>query len=211
MLFATVSLFHIDPPSNTTYIIGGISVYSVDENGGKFYMSEHGVTVTIPEMAVPSGMRAKIKFAATLIAPVRFTNNAKPVSALIWLCMNVALQKPIKLQVPHYVNVKNESQSKTLQFAKSFIHSCDSTKMETMNVIEGGIFPVGESYGTIEINHFCFYCIQSIEAVDIPNNHYQIVTMKEIQPNIAENLWIIHICIIPSLPTCFKVLCYVYM
>ena len=168
-------------------------------------MSEHGVTIIVPKMAVPSGIIAEMRFAATLIAPVEFSDNAIPVSAVIWLCMNVTLQKPIQLQIPHYVNVKTENHSKTLQFAKGNIHSWDDKKVGMMKAIDGGNFPVGESFGKIEIDHFCYYCIQMKEADEIPENLYRIITMKEIQPNMANNLWNIHVCVIPSLETCFKV------
>ena len=206
MLFSLVSQFYKNPLPNIDCTVGDINVHSVDESGGRFLMSKHGIVITVPKMAISSGMVAEMQTGVTLIAPVMFSNNAIPVSAIIWLCINATLQKPIKLQVPHYVNVKTESQSKQLQFAKSFVHSWDNTQMGTMEGIEGGIFPVGESYGTIEVDHFCFYCIQrNVQVDDIPDNLYRIVTMKEKQPNLAENLWKIHICITPQLATCLEV------
>ena len=209
--FIHSSSFHTDPQFNIDYIIGDIKVESFDENGKSFYMSEHGVTIIVPKMAIPSGIIAEMKFAATLIAPVNFSRNTIPVSALVWLCMNVTLQKPIQLQIPHYVNIKTENQSKSLQFAKGNIHSLDSMEVGMMQAIDGGIFPVGESYGKIEIDHFCYYCIQQIEVDDIPENLYRVVTMKEIQPNMAINLWNIHVCVIPSLDTCFQVQFTIYL
>ena len=201
----TVPSYHISPCIND-YIIGDIKSALFDENGGNFHISEHGVIITVPKMAIPCGQEAEIQFAATLIAPVKFSSNAKPVSAIIWLCMNVQLVKPIELQVSHCVNVETKDHSKTLQFAKCLIHhSREDVSTKTMEVIEGGDFPIGKSYGIIKIDHFCYYCIQSIEAVDIPKNLYEVITMKETQPNIRINLWNIHVCIIPSLPTCFKV------
>ena len=195
-----------NPPSySTNLIIGGIKVISVDEEGGNFYISEHGVTVTVPKMAISAGMVAKMKFAATLVAPVQFSDNTVPLSPIIWLCMNAKLHKPIQIQLPHYVNIKSSDHSKTLQFAKATVHSMENNAIGSMEIIEGGYFPVGKSYGIIEIDHFCYYCILSVQSVDIPDNLYQVVTMKEIQPNISQNLWIIHVCIIPSLPTCLKV------
>ena len=189
-------------------MIDNINVALFDEKGGNFCAAKHGITVTVPSGAVPSGKVAEMKFAATTIAPVKFSDDAMPVSAIVWLCMNVTLQKPIQLQMPHYVNVRTEDHSRTLQFAKANGHLNDNNAI--MEVIKGGTFPIGESYGIIEIDHFCYYCIQkSVRVDDIPKNLYQIVTMKEMQPNIAANLWNIHICIIPSLATCFEVYYYV--
>ena len=146
-----------------------------------------------------------MKFAASTIAPVKFSDNAIPVSAIIWLCMNVALQKPVQLQMPHCVRIKTKHQSEALHFSKAPVHSMDNIKIARMKAIDGGTFPVGKSYGMIEIDHFCYYCIESVQASDVPENLYRIVAMKEIQPNIIKNLWNIHICVIPSLPTCLEV------
>ena len=105
--------------------------------------------------------------------------------------------------MPHFVNIKTENQARSLKFTKA-----DSHNVPTMKVIKGGTFPIGESYGTIEIDHFCFYSIvTSVKVETIPENLYQIIAVKEAQPNIASNLWNIHICVIPLLPTCLKVCC----
>ena len=150
-------------------------------------------------------MISEMKFAATLNPAVKLLTNGVPVSATIWLCMNVVLQKPIKLQIPHYVNVKSKADFKNLQFVKSNFHLSNKKTITTAQVIKGGEFPIHESYGMIEINHFCYYCIELIQEDDIPDNLYQAVTMKELQPDIERNLWMVHVCIIPSLPTCLKV------
>ena len=194
-------------PPDTDSIIGCIESCTFDENGGEFYSHEHGVTITVPSGAIPAGVVSEMKFAATLTTPVKLPTDAVPVSAMIWLCMNVTLLKPILLQIPHYVNIASEAHSKNLQFVKTSCYSRNNKAMSTMEVIEGGNFPVGESYGNIEISHFCYYCItQDIKASDIPKNRYKAVTMKEKQPDFKRNLWLIDICIIPSLPTCLKVL-----
>ena len=176
-------------------------------------MSEHGVLIVIPKMAVPTGVTAEMKFAATMIAPVYFFDKTTPVSPIIWLCMDVALQKPIHLRIPHFVNVESRCHSNVLQFAKASIHSLSSTERRIMNAIKGGNFPIGESYGTIEIKHFCYYCIQVLDVDDIPENLYQVITLKELQPNVNSKLWNIHVCITPQLGTCLKVrfICTLYL
>ena len=203
--FYTDPFLDNNPPSNIGLVNDDINVVSFDENGGKFCAAEHGVTVTVPSGAVPSGIVAEMKFAAATIVPVKFFDNVLPVSAIIWLCMNVKLQKPIQLQMPHFVNIRTENHSRTLQFTKADSHF--NNNVPTMKVIKGGTFPIGGSYGTIEIDHFCYYCIATVKAKNIPENLYRIIAMKEAQPNVASNLWNIHICIIPLLPTCLKVCC----
>ena len=95
--FYTDPFLDNNPPSNIGLVNDDINVVSFDENGGKFCAAEHGVTVTVPSGAVPNGIVAEMKFAAATIVPVKFFDNVLPVSAIIWLCMNVKLQKPIQL------------------------------------------------------------------------------------------------------------------
>ena len=44
-----------------------------DERGGAFHLYKHGVTVIVPTGAIPCGVLAELKFAATIVAPVKFT------------------------------------------------------------------------------------------------------------------------------------------
>ena len=193
-------------PPEMDCIIGCIESATFDVKGGEYHSHEHGVTVIVPSGAIPVGVVSEMKLAATLTATVQPSINGIPVSAIVWLCMNVTLQKPIMLQIPHYVNIKSKAQSKNLQFAKAKFHKSSTKIMRNMEVIKGGDFPVGGSYGMIEINHFCYYCIELYQTSDnIPEYSYRVVTMKERQPNLITKLWQINVCIIPTLDTCLKV------
>ena len=97
------SLSYMDPPPNIDYTFNNINVYLVDENGGRFLMFKHGIVITVPKMTIPSSIVAKMQIGVYLVAPMMFSNNVIPVSTVIWLCINVKLQKPIKLHVPHFV------------------------------------------------------------------------------------------------------------
>ena len=189
-------------PPDTDHIIGCVETATFDERGGKFHSYEHGVTVAIPSGAIPSGMKAKMTFAATLNASVKLSDNAILGSAMIWICLNVALQKPILLKVPHCVNVKSKANSKKLRFVKTIFHPTNNEPVNTMKVIKGGDFPVGESYGIIEIDHCCYYCIEFFPE-DCPEFKYRVVAMKKRQPD--NNKWDVHVAIMTTLPTCLKV------
>jgi len=75
-----------------------------------------------------------------------------------------------------------------------------------MEIIDGGKFTIGEKFGLIEINHFCYYCtvvFKRTRADDIPENEYKIIAMKHEKPMMDH--WKCDVCIIPSLSTCRKV------
>lgn len=177
----------------------------IDENGKEFCSNKHGVIVIIPEGSIKSGVNAELKFGAMLSAPVKFAKNTKPVSPIIWLCMNADLQKSIKIKIPHYVSIESNADANYLQFAKAIHSSSDGSMMEIM---DGGEFDVGKSHGTIEVNHFCYYCI----LYNYYRNHnlvykYQAVSFQSKQP--YRGVWKFDICIVPSLPTCLQVSSYI--
>lgn len=188
------------PPFEVSWI-SGVESKIFDDSGGIFHSSIHEVTVTVPEGAVPKGRQGELKFAATLTAPINFTSSIIPASAIIWLCMDLELIKPIKLCLPHFVCLKTMDQVNNLYFAKM---AHPSAPEDSMNIVDGGQFSKEKGFGMIEINHFCYYCIvQNIRAKDIPKNEYRVVTIKNKKPTIDH--WKCHVCIIPSLPSCRKV------
>ena len=200
----TVEIVTAHIPVDTENLIGDVEVGMFDERGGVFHSHKHGVTILLPAEAIPSGILAEIKFAATLIAPIKLPSSKSPVSAIYWLCMDVMLQKAIEVRLPHFANIKNKTQSKKLQFLKSTHSPVDIIDSSTSNIIEGE-FPIGESYGSLTVNHFCYYCIveDKLDHSKIPCNKYVAVAMKQRQPRNC--LWSVDICLLPQLSTCIEV------
>ena len=121
-----------------------------------------------------------------------------PVSATFWINMGATLKKPITIRIPHCAYVETESHAKALSFVKI-------TQSGDVQIIEDGIFPIGESYGELKTDHFCYFTIiQSINKKMISENKYSIIVMKHRQPD--SDHWKFHICLIPVLPT-FKQVC----
>ena len=187
-------------PPNLQEWIGNVESAVFNKTGGVFQSHDHKVAVIVPSGAVPDGVTAEIKFAAGLAVPVKLPANSLPVSAIVWLCMDVVLQKPIKLYLPHMVDVKNQSQASNLHFAK-IPHSLNS---KSGGIVDGGQFIICETFGMIEIDHFCYYCIvNNFKAEEIPDNKYKILVMKYKKPQ--HDHWKCDVCILPSLITCIKV------
>ena len=205
IIIYVVSIITAQPPVDQEYLIGEIEAGMFDERGGVFHSYKHGVTVLFPAGAIPSGILAELKFAATLVSPIPFSSNQTPVSAIYWLCMDskVRLQKQIQIQLPL---MRLENQLHALSFSKS-LHSQYYIIGDRMVLVEGGIFAAGKKYASIEVDHFCYYCIEynQLDAKDIPRNQYLLVAMKQKQPNSMDNTWNVHICLVPDLRTCNEV------
>ena len=196
----------LSPPMSTEDLIGQIEDSVFDERGGVFHSYNHGATIIVPEGAIPTGKLAELKFAATMVAPVKFPHNKIPVSAIFWICMNVSLEKHIQLRLPH----ASSNFTGNLQFAKGSHSSLDKGQY-TMEIIQGGDFSTANHIGSIKIKHFCYYCIvdDNLNHQEYPHNQYMIGCMKQRVINPRDNIWMVCICILPSLPTCMKVYAYV--
>ena len=190
---------YAQPPLDTEYLVGDIEVKMFDERGGVFHSYKHGVTVIVPAKAIPTGILAELKFAATLVAPVKFTDVA-PVSAIFWLCMDVALRKSIQIRLPQKFA---ENHASTLQFAKSS-HSSTRVIEPVMDMVDGGKFNTLEDYAYIEVNHFCYYCIvqDKLDPCKIPQNKYLLIAMTHYE---NEKIWRVDICVLPLINTCLEV------
>ena len=193
-----VEVVSASSPLDTHNWTGDIETIFFDENKGEFFSVKHGVTVIVPSGAIKSGIKAEMKFGATLLAPVKFPKNTIPVSAVIWLCMNTTLEKSIEIQIPHFINIKTDAQAKKLQFAKA-VHS--SSGKNILEIIDGGKFVVGKSHGSIEVDHFCYYCVvYNFYDGSIPDYKYQAALFQN--KYLHSSIWKLHICIAPALPTC---------
>ena len=196
-----VKVIDAQPPMDTEYLVGEVEAEMFNERGGVFYSYKHGVTVIVPPEAIPSGKLVELKCAATLISPVPFQSNKLPVSAIVWLCMDsqVKLQKPIHIRLPM---MRLGKDTDALEFAKS-VHSAQDL---TMKALEGGVFKGDEGYGSIEVDHFCYYCIiAKLDQSKIPFNDYLLIAMKQSQPSSKDNSWITDICLVTNLRTCVEV------
>jgi len=202
-----VFLIAIEEFSDIVTWIGSIETHPFNCNGGLFHSHNHEVTVTIPSGAIPKGKQGVLKFAATLCAPVKFAPNVFPVSAIVSIRVDVDLQKPITLCLPHFVSVENKSHVNSLFFAKmTYVSpSCEGY----MNVIDSGEFKVGKTFGLVNIDSSSYYCIANSATVakDIPESKYRIIAKHKL-PVIDH--WKCDVCIIPALSTCKMVIIELY-
>ena len=194
-----MAIISAQSPVDTEYLVGSTEVKMFDERGGVFHSYKHEVTVIVPTGAIPSGVLAELKFAATLVAPVKFT-DVTPVSAIYWLCMDVALEKSIQIRLPQKL-VENDAIK--LQFSKS-LHSSTKVIDPIMGIINGGNFNAQEKYAYIEIKSFCYFCIvrDKLDPSKIPQNKYLLVAMKCYE---KEKIWRVDICVLPLIKTCLEV------
>ena len=142
-----------------------MSKVKFDVRGLKYHMSDHGITVIIPENAVDA--EAQICIGIYYTEPSQLPQGYRLVSEVFWIETSVCLQKCVELYIPHFVAIRNENDSKKLSFFmtsdESYMSSSVSEFIEAPT--NSCTFEPGSCYGKVVLNHFCSGCI--LENVDV--------------------------------------------
>ena len=142
-----------------------MSKVKFDARGLKHHMPDHGITVIIPENAIDA--EAQICIGIYYTEPSQLPQGYRLVSEVFWIETSVRLQKRVELYAPHFVEIRNENDSKKLSF---FMTSDESdTSSGVLDLIEAPnnscTFEPGSCYGKVVLDHFCSGCI--LENVDV--------------------------------------------
>ena len=62
-----------------------MDIIHCDASGGVYHNPIHGITLRIPEGAVPRGMELEISIEVCLYGKFSFPEDLSPVSAIVWL------------------------------------------------------------------------------------------------------------------------------
>ena len=135
--------------------------------GLKYHMPDHGITVIIPENAVDA--EAQICIGIYYTKPSQLPQGYRLVSEVFWIETSVHLQKCVELYIPHYVEIRNENDSKKLSFFVTSDESDTSSSVSDLAFVEVPTnrcaFEPGSCYGKVVLDHFCSGCI--LEDVDV--------------------------------------------
>ena len=128
------------------------------------------IRIQIPPHAIPEGSTRQLKIGVCLYGPFLFEENYRPISPILWLCLqggNTHLDKPVNVTLPHILPdlSKEERAYFRVRFAKAN-HDCvtDASgewvykfqpSLDKPFYFSGG----GKGYGTLQTDHFCFMCL----------------------------------------------------
>ena len=188
-----------DPESFRT-----ISRVNFDARGLKYHMSDHGITVIIPENAVTT--ETLLSIGVYYVNSFQLPKGHRLVSEVFWIKTSAPLQKKAELYVPHFVTVRDENDSKKLAF---FMASDVSTK-DTQILMEvpanTNSFEPGNCYGKLVMDHFCSGCIlEEIDGNGLPLCMKYLITVVFPNNSEEERKWRVDIVFSYALNTCFKV------
>ena len=134
-------------------------------------MSDHGITVIIPENAVTT--ETLLSIGVYYVNSFQLPEDHRLVSEVFWIKTSVPLQRNAELYVPHFVNVRDEEDSNKLGF---FMASDVSTEdIQTLSEVPTNIstFEPGCCYGKLVMDHFCSGCIlEKIDGNGLPLRYF---------------------------------------
>ena len=179
------------------------TIYTVkfDKNGLKYHLSNHGITVIIPENAVDRD--ALLRIGVYYVDLFQFPHGYRLVSNVFWIYSSISLQTYVELYVPHFVQT---SESKSLGFfmaSDEFFRTHGVLKFK--EVPEHAYnFEHDSSYGKLVLDHFCSGCI--LEKMDEEDNlPVQYLITRVLPSDCDKPTWMADFVFSYALPTCHKV------
>ena len=144
--------------------------------GRKFTDDVNDFSLEILEGAIPEGERLTIDVGVALFGPFQFPEGLRPVSPMFWVCVrdnpNFQFSKPVKVTIPHFLNLENDENIKSLglTFLKAN-HNTDPKRVLNFLPTDGKIhFQPSSKFGVLQTNHFCSLCIACKDKPEVLTN-----------------------------------------
>ena len=175
-----------------------------DRRGLKYHLSDHGITVIIPENAVDGD--ALLCIGVYYVDLFQFPEDHRLVSDVFWIDSNVPLQKHVELHIPHFVKIENENNTHGLHFfLASDMSYLSSGVMKFIQAPRSTYSFEHKAYsGKLVLNHFCSGCIMEKLTNDALPMQYLItrVLPKDCETDLT---WAVDFVFTYALPSCQRV------
>ena len=128
---------------------------------------EYGLRIGVSEGTLLSSETAEVAVVALVGGQFVFPDNTKLVSAVYAVCVSRPLLKALRLEIQHCVDLRRPGLSKYLKFT---IAPVDTPSLPyQFSTVEGGEFPIGSWYGSIDRKEFCLVGIVG-EEEQVPSH-----------------------------------------
>ena len=150
---------------STQLLLSPISILEVTHSGKTFHDKEQGVSLEIPEGAVPKGVTALVEIGILAHGPFECPSSVTRVSPILWLCCEqpVQFKKDIVITLPHCLKKITNADCDNLHllFMKAD-HNVQHTSSGMFSFTPLHFGTKSEFYsskGILRTNHCCFFCI----------------------------------------------------
>ena len=131
-------------------VVGEVKLMVTNE-AMNFHWKDHGFKLHVQDNSLPEGIpEYSVNIKASLSGQFELPESYELVSAMYWVKTPGKFTKPITIEVQHCANFSDPNQ---LHFVfTSFAKKGLPYKFE---VIDGGSFTLGNTYGALSTTHFC--------------------------------------------------------
>ena len=138
--------------SSITVAGHGLFLLKADDCPSSFNWEKYGFRLLCPEGAVSKDTEV----AVTPLLSDRFEvpKGTVLVSAVYKIEVSKPLTKRVVIELQHCVDIRNTGQTGRLKFVRAPLKS-----LYQFNIIDGGVFRIGNRYGSIERDDFCAIAI----------------------------------------------------
>ena len=200
--------------TSMAFLADPLQKFTATSTGREFVCLDHDITIKIPPGAIYSGVHVNIEVGVLLHGPFVFPEGFKPISPILWVCASpkIKFQKPVEIIMPHVLSNLNEKECRFhgVTFLKAH-HSDhisqqkgDKKRFQFKSITSKAKF--SSSQGSLNTNHFCFYCIAAKESQEFYQRASYCITRIEPKPwpsSYPETT--IFFCVSYFLSTCIKV------
>ena len=192
-------------PFNGPEIVGSVQVVPCTNLGGIFHFNEHSIFLKIPKDAVPNEVDLEIGVA--IHGQFKFPENIRPISAILWLKLpdNFQFQKPIQIQLPHYLGLSKEEVWSSSELGYMLATSGIGELNKNIYLQEGQNDQVDfyQRYGRIKAYRAGYMCLCASRPLIESRSEYFLVSAV---PNLTPSLrWTIRFFVVYSLETFIEV------
>ena len=150
-----------------------------DYRGLRHTVSDHDITLRVPEGAVPEGEIVHLEVGVTMYGPFSFPENTRPISPIIWLCLeeDYELKEKFEIYVPHFLMHLTEQRIQHHQVCFAKAHH--EYGMEVKNKHDTSysfrqfgsqpsfIYKDEKHYAVLTSKHCCFLCLSAQNAREL--------------------------------------------
>ena len=142
------------------------------------YVEDHDTTLTIPEGAITKEKKTHLEVGVTMYGPFIFPKDTQPMSPILWLCPldeDFSVNKPVSIKLSHFLTGLSTErlQNHGVGFMKaSHLDKIDRHgqiyyKFQDIQSKRDFISNRSKSFGVLEIEHCCFYCITANKSPEM--------------------------------------------
>ena len=149
---------HLNFPSYSAGFIQGVEVigeveFRVLHQGGSFSWRGYGLRLYVPNSSLPPDMReCCINIRASLSGQFQLPEDSDLLSPIFWISAPCKFTKPVTLEIQHCALREDEAALSSLRFVSA---KCSHRDLPyKFRQVDGGVFTVHSSYGSIQLNHF---------------------------------------------------------